>query len=638
MSLDLENDYKKAKDKVKSIKNYKDLQNQYSKLKKKTKDSFDKKSEKTAKKLSKAKKKVDDANEKSKKFKKNAKTQFEHLLEVLTLTNESGGNTYNYIKRTFLKTLNNIEPKVLDILYKEIFKTVGCDQQQAFNQNTTVYIKVKSIDLVNLLKIDPNDIEGRCLYEKRSLAPNDRPNSTNKELYNRIQFPGVSFNSQYGTDYLGKSNQPLFDITFFESHPVTGEGGGWYKVDIRNRGGRFLISEFLLDYFKTIKVVEFENIVASIMEQLTGMISISIGAGQYQIEDMAKFQIILQRILGLCFDEDKEINVSGNAKVSELDGVDNSFFEFTDDDLSTIEERVNNIKNGVVKFLECNYVDIPVDSGAIINSLNNLIFVEGNNLIDEADNLTNQVNNDPQFNGFDIQLALNVNFVKLISQGLVVSLLSPKVLLPIYIAFKGLGNNIVDIIDSFVEFSKQFYGLVVNLVSKVGALFIEELFEIIKKDIKVLVQQVISDILRESNNKKLKMIAKLAEILIIVANLIQDWRKCKSVIDDILSLLKLIPNNPNGVPLPLLLLSRFLDGYSETRAFIGMIDELQNLGIPTGTLPDGSPNLDLLSRFGQMKAMASEEAENGRVDIALDPLIIPPTNTTTPLVISGKKF
>jgi hypothetical protein len=39
-----------------------------------------------------------------------------------------------------------------------------------------------------------------------------------------------------------------------------------------------------------------------------------------------------------------------------------------------------------------------------------------------------------------------------------------------------------------------------------------------------------------------------------------------------------------------------------------------------------------------MKAMASEEAENGRVDIALDPLIIPPTSLTAPLVISGKKF
>jgi hypothetical protein len=638
MSLDLENDYKKAKDKVKSIKNYKDLQNQYSKLKKKAVNSFEESKVKTNKKLSNTKKNADDITQKSKKFKKNLKTQFEHLLEVLTLTNENGGNTYNYIKRTFLKALNNIEPKVLDILYKEIFKVVGCDQQQAFNQNTTVYIKVKSIDLSDLLKIDPNDIEGKCLYEKRTLAPNDRPNSTNKELYNRIQFPGVSFNSQYGTDYLGKSNQPLFDITFLESHPVTGEGGGWYKVDIRNRGGRFLISEFLLDYFKTIKVVEFENIVASIMEQLTGMISISIGAGQFQIEDMTKFQIILQRILGLCFDEDKEINVSGNAKVSELDGADDSFFEFTDNDLSTIEERVANIRNGVVKFLECDYVDIPVDSNAIINSLNNLVFVEGNNLIDEADNLTNQVNNDPQFNGFDIQATLNVNFVKLMSQGLIVSLLSPKVLLPIYIAFKGLGNDIVDIIDSFVQFTRQFYGLVVNLVSKVGALFIEELFELIKKDIKVLVQQVISDILKESNNKKLKMIAKLTEILIVVANLIQDWRKCKSVIDDILSLLKLIPNNPNGVPLPLLILSKFLDGYSETRAFIGMIDEFQSLGIPTGTLPDGSTNLDLLSRFGQMKAMASEEAENGRTDIPIPSLIVAPTLVTFPLTTSGKKF
>lgn len=638
MSLDLENDYKKAKEKVKSIKNYKDLKTEYVKAKKKTaKDSFEKNKSEVTKKVSKVSKKTNDLKKDLKKFEKKVKTQFDHLLEVLTLTNENGGNTYNYLKRTFLKTLNNIEPKILDILYKEIFKTVGCDQQQAFKPNTIVYIKVKSIDLVDLLKIDPNDIEGRCLYETRSLAPNDRPNATNKELYNRIQFPNVSFNTQYGNYYLGKSNQPLFDITYVENDDL-GRPGPWYKVEIVNRGNNFLIYEFLLDYYKTIKVVEFKNILASIMEQLTGMISINIGAGQFQIEDMGKFQLIIQRILGLCFDEDKEIDVSGIAKVSELDGIDNSFFEFTDNDLSTIEERLENIRKGVVKFIECDDVEIPVDADAIINSLNNLEYIQDVNLIDAADNLTNQVNNDPQFNGFDIQIALNVNFIKLISQGLIVSLLSPKVLLPIYIAFKGLGNNAVDLVDSYVQFTKQFYGLVISLVSKVAALFIEELFEIIKKDIKTLVQQVIADIIKESNNKRLKMIAKLAEILIIVASLIQDWRRCKSVIDEILALLKLIPNNFNGIPSPLLLLSDLLDGYSETRAFINMIEEFQSLGIPTGTLPDGSPNLDILSRFGQMTAMANEEAENGKVNVAIPPLIVTPAFTTALTQVSGKKF
>lgn len=638
MSLDLENDYKKAKEKVKSIKNYKDLKTEYVKAKKKTaKDSFEKNKSEVTKKVSKVSKKTNDLKKDLKKFEKKVKTQFDHLLEVLTLTNENGGNTYNYLKRTFLKTLNNIEPKILDILYKEIFKTVGCDQQQAFKPNTIVYIKVKSIDLVDLLKIDPNDIEGRCLYETRSLAPNDRPNATNKELYNRIQFPNVSFNTQYGNYYLGKSNQPLFDITYVENDDL-GRPGPWYKVEIVNRGNNFLIYEFLLDYYKTIKVVEFKNILASIMEQLTGMISINIGAGQFQIEDMGKFQLIIQRILGLCFDEDKEIDVSGIAKVSELDGIDNSFFEFTDNDLSTIEERLENIRKGVVKFIECDDVEIPVDADAIINSLNNLEYIQDVNLIDAADNLTNQVNNDPQFNGFNIQIALNVNFIKLISQGLIVSLLSPKVLLPIYIAFKGLGNNAVDLVDSYVQFTKQFYGLVISLVSKVAALFIEELFEIIKKDIKTLVQQVIADIIKESNNKRLKMIAKLAEILIIVASLIQDWRRCKSVIDEILALLKLIPNNFNGIPSPLLLLSDLLDGYSETRAFINMIEEFQSLGIPTGTLPDGSPNLDILSRFGQMTAMANEEAENGKVNVAIPPLIVTPAFTTALTQVSGKKF
>ena len=84
------------------------------------------------------------------------------------------------------------------------------------------------------------------------------------------------------------------------------------------------------------------------------------------------------------------------------------------------------------------------------------------------------------------------------------------------------------------------------------------------------------------------------------------------------------------IPLPLLYASEFLGGYSESRAFIGAIEEFQKLGIPTGALPDGSPNLTVLSFFGMMKAMENEKNENGKVQIASGPYVVTPAGLTIP--------
>ena len=99
-----------------------------------------------------------------------------------------------------------------------------------------------------------------------------------------------------------------------------------------------------------------------------------------------------------------------------------------------------------------------------------------------------------------------------------------------------------------------------------------------------------------------------------------------------------IPGFGGGIPLPLLLASQLLDGYSASRAFIGPIEEFQKIGVPTGSLPDGSPNLDLLSKFSQMKAMANEEDSNGKVEIAIGTLTMTPAGLTIPSKATGKKI
>ena len=636
MSLDLNADYKKVQDKVSATKSYTNLKSQYSAAKKKAGESFDDKKSDVTQSLNKVK-------EQTKRYEKQIKNQFEQLLDINNVTGGKGSNSIKYVKKLLLQTLKNIEPKILEILSEEALNAVGCDQQQMFNSQS-LYIKVSSIDLGGLLKKDPTSSIGKVLYEKDPIQIQQYPFSLNKELYRRIE-SGQPYSVDNGQLYIGQSGQNLFDIQYVETDNL-GQTGPWYKVTLVNRVNNInKVGEFMVDYYKTIKIVDYHNIMASIMESLSGAISIQANVGLVQAEDATKFQLILQRILGLCFDNKTEIDVSGVAKVAELDGVDNSFFEFTEIDLRNIDLKVNNIKNGVVEYENCDNVKLPVDSEAILNSLNNLLFVPDSDLVNVSDALTQSLTDNPNWSGLaisgNINAAVNLNFVKLLVQGLVISILTPKILLPIFTMLKSLGNTVTDKINSFMDFAKNFKSFVFNLVSKIGGIFVKELFELIKKDIKNLIQQVIKDVAKEKGDKRIIIILKLIQLLLVIIQFINDWRKCKSVVDELLWLLKIATSGfggGQGIPLPLLFASQLMEGYSESRAFLGAIEEMQKLGIPTGPMPDGSPNLEVLSKFAQMKAMANEEAENGKVQIAVGPLSITPAGLTVPASAFGKKL
>jgi len=634
-SLDLSVDYKKVQDKVSSTKAYTDLKSQYGEAKKKVGDSFEKQKANVTESLNSVK-------EQTKRFEKQIKSQFEELLDINNITGGKGSNSIKYVKKLLLQTIKNIEPKIAEILHEEALNAVGCDQQQMFTSQT-LYIKVKSIDIANILTKDPNDSVGKALYEKDPIQIQTYPFSLNKELFRRIE-SGQPYSVDNGQLYIGRSGQDLFDIQYVEVDNL-GQTGPWYKITLPNRVNNInKVGEFLIDYYKTTKIVDFHNIMAYIMNSLSGAVSIKANVGLVQAEDATKFELILQRILGLCFDNKTEIDVSGVAKVAELDGVDNSFFEFTEIDLRNIDLKVSNIKNGVVEYENCDNVKLPVDADTILDSINDLIFVPDTDLVNAADKLTNVLTDNPNWSGLaisgNIKAAVDLNFVKLITQGLIGALLGPKILLPIFTMLKALGQTVVDAINSYVDFARTFATFVINLVSKVGAIFVKELFELIKKDIKNLLQVVIADIAKEQADKRITMILKLIQLLLVVAQFISDWRKCKSVVDEILWLLKIATSGwgISSIPLPLLFASQLMDGYSASRAFIGTIEEMQKLGIPTGPMPDGSPNLDVLSKLAQLKAMVNEEAENGKVQIAVGALSITPAGLTVPTSAFGKKM
>jgi hypothetical protein len=220
-------------------------------------------------------------------------------------------------------------------------------------------------------------------------------------------------------------------------------------------------------------------------------------------------------------------------------------------------------------------------------------------------------------------------------------ILSPKVLLPLYtlLAVIQSGSTYTNTVPatstktqtpssnvplSALDFIKLYKTFVINVVSRINAEFLKVLFDLLKKDILILVESILADVVKSSIAKKYLIILRLLEIALVISELIGDYRKCKSLLDEILRLLSLISGAGLGlprIPLSLLPFTALLPGTSPERSTINTIQLLQRIGIPTGVLPDGSSNLMLLNLLSSHKGLDIENAENGKTESVL---ILPP--------------
>ena len=668
-----------VKNKISAIKNFAQVSNSEKKLKRSAGNSESQGIPDIASSL-------DNASKDQKRYLKPPPNSFDQVLEMIGLTSGNGSETLKYLKKKLLLTATKIEPEIKKIITKNAIKALGCSQEQTFQGFTStflelnplntlpvgqgIYVPIESMDISGMLKTTTDSKIGKVVYEK----PNPNvienvykpykgkvPFPMNKEFNNRLQgtFVTDSFNGEYGKYYQGVSNQDLFDFQYSPTNQF-GVDQACFKVALISKvdptltvtGGTVnKVIDFLEDYYGTIKLFDTTDFTAVIMNALSGAINIKANLTSDEISKQSQFMLILQRILGLCFDSRREIDVSGVSKIAELDGVDESFFELTEIDLRNIDVQISNIQNGVMELVDCDNVKLPVDYETIIDGLIDLRETENlssalevNKIIAISDSLV-------QNPDWKVLLPTNLNFqvfdedfIKKIPLSVAGAVLSPKVLFPIFVLMQSLeadatnaynsavtsantftqsgntiGNSVNNLINSNVDFLKTFKKFNIEMVAEIGAIFVTELFNILKKDLINLMKPIIADIGSEALKAKLQMIERLITIALIINQIViavKDYKKCKSLIDDILIILNLISSlAPPGSKIPkvLLLLANFLPGTSASRASINTIEELQKLGIPTGTLPDGSPNLMLLFNLASNKGTKKESAQNGKI-------------------------
>ena len=622
--------------------------------------------------------------DKQKRFQRDAPTSMDELLNLFGKTNGQGPESFKYLRKKFLEASVKIEPEVKNIISKNALKALGCSQQQTFkgfsksqyNQigsmqqlpvQQGIYIPVQSLDFFGNLKNAPDTPVGKAYYEQSDPSTNTRfkpyggdiAYPMNKELYQRMDATNVnrSYKQEYGQVYKGSSGQDLFDIQYTKTNE-NGVSGDYYRVILLDRedgntsGGTLnKVGPFLNDYFSTINMVDSSDIGMQIVNLLSGALNTQAKLGPADIGNQSSFFLIAQRILGLCFDSRKQIDVSGISKVAELDGVDDEFFKFTESDLRNINSTINNVQNGVMEFIDCDNIKLPVDYQNLTQELGTFR-AEQSGLTSEQkvaglEKIIDSISQNPSWSlyvpaNFNVSVSINTSVLKKIPLAVAASALSPKTLLPIFTMLSVLetsaknninqaitsantqiasgntiGGNVNNVVNNGVDFLNKFRTFNINVISEIGAVYLKALFEILKKDIINLLSIIIQDITKNQITQRYAIILRLVQLALTIAQLVKDYRECKSLLDDIQALLRLI----NGLPIKrpkipsfLMPFTEFLPGSDPSRSSVNTLQFLQKIGVPTGTLPDGSPNImNLFDKAGK-QGTAKEETENGVSD------------------------
>ena len=644
MGIDLTDDYNKAKSKISSYQTVvENKKNHLQQKKEKAKSSLDKKKSEAIKQAKELDKKA--ANFKNS-VKSEIKNQLEQLLDLFKQTlPPSGGKSLSTISRFFLEAADRTKEQVKGLLVEEIISTIGCSEEQSYEDklNQPFYIKVNQVDLFKKLIFSPDDEDSKYYYENQPFNIGAIPSSLNRQLYERLQNLGQSLQTQFGTGYQGASGQDLFDIEYVQFYPSVNPTnfGDFFKVTLKPQlNNATNVADFLNDYYGSIDVIDFDVLSADIMNALTGVFDFSLNISTDQLREEKKFDLILKRIMGVCSDPNKKIDVGGTAKLSDQDLIDDAFFEVSPQELRTIENQINNIKQGVVEFEDCGNVKLPVNILGTRASLDEVITENtSTKKIDRVEQALEEMAKDPNWKNLVPGIGINLNLKASIDTDLInqlpkisfKSILSPKVMLGFMIMIKAINSQfsaqIDNLFDDLEKFMKTFKKFTVGLMRKVFAIYVKELFDIVKKNVKKLVEQILGDIAKEAKNKKLQMYSSIVYALLILGQTFIDYRNCKSVIDDILKLLNLALNRQDsGLPLFALAGSQLLGGVSDTRAFANAVEGIQSAGLPTGDAPDGGPNMMNMAFMAMIKGQNKEQAENGKTEIYIPPLtvVVPP--------------
>ncbi len=486
----------------------------------------------------------------------------------------TGNKIKKYALQSADKTLKSGKQIVQDSVKEVLF--VDSDTSicgvETLMPNDSMIIKPKEIDFLEMLQNEPNSKIGQIMYEAPS--PSYGTTKMNRDLYG-------SFNGPY--TFSSNQGQSLFDMNWNSSLQE------WNVSGLQQGGGNSIpkVGDFVSQYYDSIESPDLSYIIK------TSMLMTLQGDGENpQIFDEAINDLnrLCNKLFKICGQEEQSNLIQTTSQqFSENDLDVESYFDFADVEGIDLDDEDARFRK-VLRFVDCGNFEVPSSSSnfedfVILSQNGNLDQLVNNTLEDAARNALLNSDSDPKLID-NINLELINLFILNVPKAIVSAYLGPKIFLPLVIAWKQLSNFAGTVKDLLKQFYKLFYKIIKNVFWK----FIEEFWQLIKRDLLAFVTAIVAKILLNKYKRYVTILTSLISLIRrILAMGIKSCADLFSAVIDLINTALRVGGPSVNIPGVLLGLSDFLPGYSADRAFMNATERMSASGLNTGPVY-GEPN------------------------------------------------
>lgn len=573
-------------------------------------------------------KKLDEFKDKAKKKIENRKDIFTELIDVVETfikkNDKSPVNDKYGVKSKVKKiafdslrvTVNSTKDIVLNNVVRVFFVGEGiCGADAPININN-IQLKPSEIDFMDVLTLDPDSDIGKIIYEPES------PNINKQKVNRRLFYTFTSGNYQF----VSNNNKVLFTTQWDSVNQL-------YDISGLQQSGNVNVETFFLDYYSSIELPDISGITKNAM-LLTLQPGDSVPTKfKNGLNNLDK---IVNKLFAVCGNSTNRDNIKNQNPVNLFNNNDedeSTYFDF--DSTEGVDFSLEDAKfRSVLKFVDCDNFEVPVNESILEDFV---YFIDKKNIEDLIDETLDKAGDDafeqsdsgiPKEN---FKLNLLNNFIINLPRAMIMTIVTPKVFLPvviIYKMFKSLTNQILLVKDIMKKLYKLFSFIIKDIFWK----FITEFWKRIKIELIRFLKEIVIEIMK---SKYARYFTILNTILLLLKKFnAQSINNCQDLFGTISSAIETALSSKSNINIPGFLLgySDKLPGFSKESALLNIIQRFEAQGIPTGPIYNEENNLPKVIKsfldgfFEEMDKNSFVKSSNKEVIIPtpVGPIKIPP--------------
>jgi hypothetical protein len=508
--------------------------------------------------------------------------------DKLMSTNRLKKHAENSVKNT-LKASKSI---ISDNVKNYFFINEGICGGDTPIEEDVIRISPKEFDFLNILTMDPSSSMGSIIYE------GDEQNN-NKVKFNRHLYE--AFNSPF--EFISTNNKHLFDISWVTQDQE-------YEISNLKQGEEIIkAGDFIDDYYSSIETVQFSNVVKTAL-----LLTVQGDGTETKLfnSSLNNLERLLNKLFTLCPQNNPTIKESNpTALFNEDDILSEEYFDFNNIEGIDIDNEDARLRK-VLKFKDCENYEIPVDT-TIMEDFSYLATTK--NYLEKIESSLQQSalnaceESGGRFKLEDLSVSIKNSYILNLPKALIAQIIGPKVFFPIVVLVKQLKKDILNTINGAMEFMKALSKLFTKIITELFNVFVKSFWGFLKPDLIKFLTKIGEKILKEKYRKYVKIIKSLIRFLtdIIESNSCDSlFGGIEKVIDNVL-----VGNKTISIPNLLLTMARFRDGFSDERAILNIVENLEKMGISTAPIYGENNNLIALSS-AIVKGIKEEEDTNGK--------------------------